>query len=112
MRVSTVILRAIRQSENDRISQAEISRATGIAPPVLSRFVDGQRGLSMAAIDRLAEFFGLALVPTGKGIRWKAVAGKGKGGKPRPGDATAAEPGDDGSDANAESPVSVAKETP
>ena len=42
----------------------ELSRRTGIAPPVLCRFRKGQRyGLSMVSVDAVVEALELELVP-------------------------------------------------
>jgi transcriptional regulator with XRE-family HTH domain len=38
-----------------RMSQAELSRRSGIDPANLSRFVSGQGGLSLSALDALGE---------------------------------------------------------
>ena len=50
-------------------SLGEMARATGIDTSALSRFVRGERGLSMEGLDVLGDFFGLRLVarrPKGK----------------------------------------------
>jgi transcriptional regulator with XRE-family HTH domain len=47
--------------ECDR-SRYEISRVTGISEASLSRFVNGERGLSIAALDVLAESLNLKIV--------------------------------------------------
>jgi transcriptional regulator with XRE-family HTH domain len=38
------------------VTRYRISQETGIDEAALSRFMSGERGLSMAAIDRLAEY--------------------------------------------------------
>ena len=43
-------------------SMAEISRETGISKGQLSRFVHGERSLSLPAADRLVKYFRLKLV--------------------------------------------------
>ena len=43
-------------------TRAEIARQTGIEESALSRFVRGERGLSMIALDILAKHFGYKLV--------------------------------------------------
>jgi plasmid maintenance system antidote protein VapI len=43
-------------------TRADIARQTGIEESALSRFVHGERGLSMISIDILAEYFGYKLV--------------------------------------------------
>lgn len=40
-------------------SRYEISQQTGIAESVLSRFVRGERGLSLQSVDVLVRFLGL-----------------------------------------------------
>jgi plasmid maintenance system antidote protein VapI len=40
-----------------------ISKATGVSHPVIGRFLRGERDLYMATADKLAEFFGLGLLP-------------------------------------------------
>jgi transcriptional regulator with XRE-family HTH domain len=44
-------------------SRAAISRETGIAESILSRFVRGERGLSSESIDALIEFLGMEIRP-------------------------------------------------
>ena len=41
----------------------QIAQETGVHQATLSRFMSGERGLSQEAIDALAEFFDLELVP-------------------------------------------------
>lgn len=43
-------------------SRYQVSRQTGISQPALSRFVNGERGLSLATIDALCEYLELELV--------------------------------------------------
>ncbi|MGO8751571.1 MAG: helix-turn-helix domain-containing protein [Thermoguttaceae bacterium] len=40
-----------------------ISKATGVCHPVIGRFLRGERDLYLATADKLAEFFGLGLLP-------------------------------------------------
>ena len=42
---------------------AAISRAAGIAQPVLHRFVKGERDVILTTAQRLADYFGLELRP-------------------------------------------------
>lgn len=49
------------------IPRLQISKATGIDPAVLHRFVKGQRGLSIESIDALALFFDLKVIAKRKG---------------------------------------------
>lgn len=43
-------------------SQRSVAIAAGIDPATLSRFMTGQRGLSMEALDALGQYFNLELV--------------------------------------------------
>jgi plasmid maintenance system antidote protein VapI len=43
-------------------SRYAISKATGIPQSALSRFVHGERGLSVELMDRLAEYLGLEVI--------------------------------------------------
>lgn len=40
----------------------ELSRATGVDKSALSRFLNGERGVSCAVMDTLGEYLGLRLV--------------------------------------------------
>jgi plasmid maintenance system antidote protein VapI len=40
----------------------ELAKETGVSQPVLSRFVNGQRDLTLATVDKLAPTLGLELV--------------------------------------------------
>jgi hypothetical protein len=40
-----------------------ISQATGVAAPILQRFVNGERGITLDTAGKLAEFLGLSLLP-------------------------------------------------
>ena len=57
--VSEEIRKAIQTAE---VSRYRIAQDTGVEESTLSRFLTGERGLSMDAIDRLAEYFGYRLV--------------------------------------------------
>jgi transcriptional regulator with XRE-family HTH domain len=49
--------------EKAGVSRYEISQATGVSQPSLSKFVLGQRpGLSFDAMDRIGEYLGLEIV--------------------------------------------------
>jgi plasmid maintenance system antidote protein VapI len=50
--------RAIRKSE---LSCYALSQATGVDQGTLSKFLSGQRGLSLDSVDRLVETLGLTL---------------------------------------------------
>ena len=49
------------------IPRLQISKATGIDPAVLHRFVKRQRGLSIESIDAIAAFFDLEVTAKRKG---------------------------------------------
>ena len=54
----------LRQAIHDSgQSQLGISRATGVGQAILSKFLSGTRGLSVASIDKLVEHFALELHP-------------------------------------------------
>lgn len=49
--------------ENSGKSRYEISKATGVSPQSLSKFVLGTRpGLSFSSMDRIGEYLGLEIV--------------------------------------------------
>jgi len=50
---------AVRRSE---VTRYRLSQELGIDQGALSRFVSGERGLSLEAIDKLAGYLGLRLV--------------------------------------------------
>ena len=54
----------VRNCEHSRYA---ISKATGIDQAVLSHFVAGHRGMSLASLDVLGDFLGLRVVRTRKG---------------------------------------------
>ena len=47
---------------NCGVTRYRIAQDTGIEESALSRFVSGERGLSMEALDRLLEYLGLEVV--------------------------------------------------
>jgi len=56
--------------ETSGLKLVEISRSAGVSPGQLSRFVRGERDLSLAAAAKLVDYFGFRLVrpePSGKG---------------------------------------------
>ena len=56
----------IRQAiETCGVTRYRIAKETGISQPTLSRFMSGERGLTMKALDKLADFLGLNIT-TGK----------------------------------------------
>jgi transcriptional regulator with XRE-family HTH domain len=60
MDVIEAIRRACKQSS---ASQYRIAKDTGIDKSALSRFVSGERGLSMENVDALCRYLGLELKP-------------------------------------------------
>lgn len=48
------------------VSRYRIAQDTGIEESTLSRFISGERGLSMEALDTLFEYFGLDVVRRGR----------------------------------------------
>jgi ribosome-binding protein aMBF1 (putative translation factor) len=62
----TVSERIRKAVETADVSRYRIAQETQIEESALSRFVSKERGLSMEALDALAEFFGLELVARGK----------------------------------------------
>ena len=57
--ISQVLRKAITKSGE---SLADLQRATGISDTVLSRFVRGERTLTLLTADKLARHLGLELV--------------------------------------------------
>ena len=53
--MSNQLRRCVEQSG---LSRYAISKATGIDQATLSRFMSGERGLTMKAFDKLADYFG------------------------------------------------------
>lgn len=43
-----------------------VAQASGIAAPVLQRFVNGERGITLETAGKLAEYLGLSLLPSPK----------------------------------------------
>lgn len=56
--LSQQIREAILQAD---VSRYEIARETGVGQPALSRFVHGERGLSLDALDRIGLYLGLSI---------------------------------------------------
>ena len=48
------------------VSRYRVSKDTGIDQAILSRFVNGERGLNMQNIDTICRYFKLELRPKGK----------------------------------------------
>lgn len=61
--ISEVLRRAI---QNSGLSLSGIARAVDIDPGRLSRFMRGERSLTLPAADRLAEHFKLRLTKSGR----------------------------------------------
>lgn len=45
-----------------------IAHASGVAPPVLQRFVNGERGITLETAGKLAAYLGLSLLPESAAI--------------------------------------------
>ncbi len=57
------ILQSIQAAiENSGQTCYRICKGAGVAPSQLSRFVNGERGLSVEAVERLADYLGLEIV--------------------------------------------------
>ena len=57
----------IRQAMIDSAkTQYRIAKDTGISQPLITRFVNGDRGISLETADKLIEYLGLELKPTRK----------------------------------------------
>jgi plasmid maintenance system antidote protein VapI len=56
--VSEALRKAIRESG---LNAMELARATGVDNAALYRFLSDERGLTLASVDRLAEYLGLEL---------------------------------------------------
>lgn len=53
----------LRQALDDSgLTRYEIAKQTGIDQSILSRFYNGERGISNAVMDKLGEFLGLEIV--------------------------------------------------
>jgi transcriptional regulator with XRE-family HTH domain len=57
-----------------RISAYELGRAAGVAAPVIQRFLNGQRSLTLTTVDRLAEVLRLRIVEVGMSRRARPPA--------------------------------------
>ncbi len=57
--ISDQLRRAIRESEK---TAYRISKETGVAASILSRFLNGQMGISLDTIDKIGVCLGLRLV--------------------------------------------------
>ena len=43
-----------------------VAQASGVAAPVLQRFVNGERGITLETAAKVADYLGLSLLPTSK----------------------------------------------
>lgn len=57
-----------RHAERSDLSRAEICKRTGIDKAALSRFISGERGLSIESLNALAACLGLVVVKTGLSV--------------------------------------------
>lgn len=48
------------------LSRYRIAKEIGVSQATLSRFMSGQRGLSLAVVDRLCDLLGVSIVTTPK----------------------------------------------
>jgi len=55
--------------QNAEMSVYALCQVTGIDKAVMSRFMNGKRGLSLASIDRICDVLGLRLVSTNEAAR-------------------------------------------
>jgi transcriptional regulator with XRE-family HTH domain len=62
--LSSQLRRAVAESG---LSRYRIAKDVGVSQATLSKFMSGQRGLSMAVMDRIGERLGLSLVKRPKG---------------------------------------------
>ena len=58
----------LRQAvENSGLTHYRISKDTGIDPAVISRFMSGKAGMTLASLDKLVAYLDLELTPRRKG---------------------------------------------
>jgi cyanate lyase len=60
MKLTTGLKRAMRESGR---SYGALSRGTGLALPIITRFANGERSLKIESADKLAAYLGLELRP-------------------------------------------------
>lgn len=58
-KLSDQLRQAIEEAD---VSRYEIARQTGVSETTLCRFVSGERGISVDAMDRIGQYLGLAIV--------------------------------------------------
>ncbi len=77
MRKHVPITEQLRKAiEHCGVTRYRIAKETGVRAETLCRFVNGQRGLTMEALDTLAQYLGLELRPIGKTTAGKETKGK------------------------------------
>jgi transcriptional regulator with XRE-family HTH domain len=60
---NSVIIEPLKTAITDTgVSFMETARQSGVAHPIISRFMSGERGMSISSADALAEHLGLVLV--------------------------------------------------
>ena len=65
--VEVPISEKLRESiANSGLTQHELAKATGIPQPTISRFMTGERGLRLDAVEALCEHFNLILTEESK----------------------------------------------
>jgi transcriptional regulator with XRE-family HTH domain len=58
-----MLLKAIRTAiESSEVTRYRIAKDTGISQPQLSRLMGGKAGLSIEALERLADYLGLEII--------------------------------------------------
>jgi len=72
-KISDQLRQAVEAAE---ISRYAMSRRTGIAQSILSRFVNHGAGLSLENIDKLGECLGLRIVSAGTVNKTQNITGK------------------------------------
>ena len=66
MKVRETLVDLLERKILERKTVASVARATGIAQPVLHRFVHGERDLTLRTVIKLLDFFDLGIQPRGK----------------------------------------------
>ena len=64
--ISDGVRKAFQRVMDAGVSQGEVSRATGISAPQLSRFRHGERGLLVESLDMLGVYLKLEVKERGK----------------------------------------------
>lgn len=59
----------LRRKILERDTVAEVVKGSGIAQPVLHRFIHGERDLTLRTADKLLVFFDLEIRPRGKAAK-------------------------------------------